>query len=148
MATQSFKEKLTSWEVMSTNLRPQLDELPHMVQELATLEELLAEGRILEAQQGMHTAALRETNRKRLLLEQRGDELRERMSGSLRGKLGAASKRLHEFGVKPKAERRRRLTVEQKLRQLEVKKSRLELQKQKLLQEKPAVMETPPEANA
>jgi hypothetical protein len=59
------------------------------------------------------------------------------MSGSLRGKLGAASKRLHEFGVKPKVERRRRLTVEQKLRQLEVKQSKLELQKQKLLQDKP-----------
>lgn len=155
MATQSFKEKLASWEVMSTNLKAQLDQVPYLSEDQAALEALLAEGRGLEAQQGMYIAALRETNRKRVVLEIRGDEMRERMAGSLRGKFGPTSQRLHEFGVRPRT-RRRRISVDLKLRRLEQKKLRLdqkrqalEQQEEKLLLEaKPVAGEGVPEAGA
>lgn len=145
MPTLSFKEKLTSWEVMSTNLKARLDEIPHMSEDQAALEALLAEGRGLEAQQGMYTAALRETNRKRVLLEIRGDELRERMAGSLRGKFGPTSHRLYEFGLKPRI-RRRRVSVDLKLRRLEQQKQRLEQKRQALEQQEKLLLEAQPPA--
>lgn len=132
MPSLSLKEKLSIWETLSVNLKAQLEEVPHLSEDQSALERLTEEGRALEAQQGIHMAALRETNRQRLDLERRGDELRDRMAGALRHKYGPTSKRLHEFGLKPKAERRRRLTLEEKQQKLELRRQRLEEAVQKL----------------
>lgn len=118
MATPSFKEKLVGWEVLSQNLKAQLSEIPHLQSQQEALAQLVAEGRNLQALQGMHAAALRDTNRQRFNLEKRGDEMRERLAGALRGQFGPKDTRLLEFGLKPKAERRRAsLTPEQKKQQ-------------------------------
>jgi hypothetical protein len=115
MATPSLKEKLANWEMMSANLKAQLTDIPHLTADQAALERLVAEGQTLAAQQGVHLASLRETNRQRFDLEKRGDELQDRLSGALRCQFGAKSPKLHEFGVKPRAPRRRKaLTAEQK----------------------------------
>jgi chromosome segregation ATPase len=115
MATPSLKEKLANWEMMSSNLKAQLADIPHLTADQAALEHLVAEGQALAAQQGIHLASLRETNRQRFDLEKRGDELQDRLAGALRCQFGPKSPKLHEFGVKPRASRHRKpLTAEQK----------------------------------
>ena len=127
MPTLSLREKLIAWEVMSSNLKAQLADIPQMSDDQAALERLVAQGQELENQQGTKLADLRELNLRRRDLEKNGDALRERMAAGLRHKLGVDNKRLLEFGVKPKPEQRRKpLTPEQKKqREMERLKKRM-----------------------
>lgn len=161
MATPTFKEKLGTWDAMSQNLRDCLAEVPYLTEDQAALEELLAQGHSLEAQQAVFLASLREVNRRRAELERQGDVLRNRLAGALRHKFGETSTRLIAFGLKPKAERRRRLSPEQKAEQLARRQKRagllaqkIERQQQKLAERKkrlaiqafPNPVESPPES--
>lgn len=132
MATPTFKEKIGTWDTMNKNLRDCLTEIPYLAEDQEALDRLLARSRSLEAQQGMYIASLREVNRQRVEIEREGDELRNRLAGALRHKFGETSMRLFAFGLKPKAEHRRRLSLEQKTAKLARKKERSDLLAQKL----------------
>ncbi len=127
MATPTFKAKITSWSTLNQNLKAQLPTLPHLQGQQQDLEQLIADAHGLEAQQTVQTAALRETNRQRFDLEKRGDDLRERLAGSLRGQFGPKDMKLLEFGVKPKAERRRTAPTPEQKRQQKVERLKQQL---------------------
>lgn len=161
MATPTFREKLGTWDMMSYNLRDCLAEAPYLAEDQAALEELLARGHSLEAQQAVLLASLREVNHQRVELERQGDVLRNRLAGALRHKFGETSMRLFAFGLKPKVEFRRRLSPEVKAEQAARRRKRaellaqkIELQQQKLADRKkrleiqpfPAPVESPPES--
>jgi len=122
MPTPSFKEKIVSWSTLSQNLKAQLTAVPHLQEQQEALEQLVGEAQALEARQGVHTAALRDTNRQRFDLEKRGDEMRERLAGAMRNQFGLKDPRLLEFGVKPKASRRRAAPTPEQRKQQKVEK--------------------------
>ena len=111
MRHANLKEKMGRWQMLQDNLRPMLAELPHLTAELDVLEGFLAGGRELEAQQGVHKAAIRETNRKRGELEKAGGEAYTRIVLALRAQLGPKSERLLTFGVEPQKTVRRRTGI-------------------------------------
>lgn len=88
-------------DTLNTNLKGRLDEVQHLAPLQAELEAWLAEVRNLESQQEVHTARLRETNEKRRRAEERGVDLRSRLTHGLRSHFGTKNKALHEFGIKP-----------------------------------------------
>lgn len=142
MPFQSFKEKLQMWKLMSNNARPHLEANPQLRADQAALEALLAQGESLDFQQGVQTAALRQTNEDRRNLQKQGDRLHEKLATGLKHVFGVDNKQLIEFGVKPKAERRRKapLTPEQR-KQLAVE--RLKKQLAELESASPATPPTP-----
>lgn len=114
MATQSLKEKIIQWKVLSTNLKARLPEMPHLEADVKVFEELIASAESLESQQGIYTARLRETNKERIELEKRTRAVRNRLAASLQGVYGPESQTLHEFGVKPRVRTRKKAQEEVK----------------------------------
>jgi len=68
----------------------------------ATFEKLVADGLDLVARQDAATAAVSDLVARRLILERQGDHLREFLDAALRRKLGVGSRRLKEFGIRPR----------------------------------------------
>lgn len=89
MATPTLKRLLASWEVMSSNLKARLGDIPHLTEDQQTFEKIVNDGVELEAEQGIHTSALRITNQKRAELIERGSALHERLVAGLQHKFGA-----------------------------------------------------------
>jgi hypothetical protein len=96
-----FGRKITNWELVSTNLKPHLDEMTQvkpLAEELSTvIEEAWAIDSELEASRGRK----QELARRRNDAEKKGEDLRRRISSILRGGLGFTSEQLIQFGVKP-----------------------------------------------
>ncbi len=105
---KSFKENLVVWRTMVDNLAPQLDRLPRLRASHASLTALLDRAAALQAEQAVHAAKLRQVNRERAAAAREGRKLRNYIALSLQHELGESSERLIEFGVKPRARRRRR----------------------------------------
>jgi hypothetical protein len=108
MATRSIQESIADWEVMHSNLAPQIDEMPHLGTDREALQSLITEVKALESEQEVHKATLRETNRKRAELLRRGRDLTGRITASLRGHFGPESEQLIRYGIKPRQRDARR----------------------------------------
>ncbi len=107
MPTLSFAEQMNLCEVLGTNLTPHLEAMPHLGVYHKELVDLVAMGRTLESQRGFHEAELRETNAKRRDIDQRARNVRSRLAAALQSNFGPTSERLLEFGLKPRARRRK-----------------------------------------
>ncbi|HYG62787.1 MAG TPA: hypothetical protein VEL74_09420 [Thermoanaerobaculia bacterium] len=108
MASLSFAEELNLNTLLTNNLRSHLGEMPHLTGLHNELEGLVSQGRLLEDQRGFYEGQLRHTNAQRRELEKKGRELRQRLASALRSSFGLDNQKLLEFGVKPRAVRRRR----------------------------------------
>lgn len=108
MPTQSFADQMNSHTMLVNSLRPRLPEMPHLEGLHQELDEVVTESRTLEDQKGFYEFQLRQTNARRRVLEQKGRELRLRLASGLRSAFGPDSQNLLEFGLKPRAVRRRR----------------------------------------
>ena len=106
MPDRNLIELIAAMDVLSTNLKARLPEIPLLEPLQTDLEAWLAETRGLENQQEIYTARLRETNEKRRRAEARGVELRSQADAALRGQFGTKNKVLHEFGLRPRGVRR------------------------------------------
>jgi len=109
MSTRSFQEHLVDWEALHDNVGKRLEEFPHLAKDHAALEPLLAEGRVLESEQDLRKAELREINLRRRELEKQGRAVRNRLAAALKGAFGPDSLRLLEFGLQPVQRSRRKL---------------------------------------
>jgi hypothetical protein len=107
MANQAFAILLTELEVLNTNIKNHLTELPRLQERQQQLETLIGDGRTLAASQTQLDGSLSDTIARRLELTQRGKHLREYLAAALRQELGTSSPRLLEFGVRPRRRRRR-----------------------------------------
>ena len=110
MSSLSFAEELNLNTLLTNNLRPYLGEMPYLGGLHQELDALVTHGRTLEDQRGYHEAQLRHTNAQRRDLEKKGRALRLRLASALRSTYGPDNQKLLEFGVKPRAVRRRRTT--------------------------------------
>ena len=106
MPDRNLVELIGFMDVLSTNLKARLTEIPLLEPLQTDLDAWLAETRGLETQQEIYTARLRETNEKRRKAEARGIELRAQADAALRGQFGTKNKVLHEFGLRPRGGRR------------------------------------------
>lgn len=107
----SYAEKFSRWGVAVTNVKENLDEMPHVAPDLAEMERLLTEARSLESRledlrgQGrVLSAQLRE-------VVKTGEKLRSRLGANLQAKFGFTSESLVKFGFRPRRINRRRPVV-------------------------------------
>jgi hypothetical protein len=98
----TFGKKITSWELLSGNLKPLLGTMPFLEPIQAELEALIVEARTLDQQQELARGQARELTRKRQDAEKLGENLRRRISAHLRGQFGFTSELLVQFGVNPR----------------------------------------------
>lgn len=107
----SYAEKFSRWEVLITNTKPGVAEMPHMGEDLAELEQLLGQVRALESQQEDLRAQARVITARIRELARAGEKVRARMRANLHAKHGFTSETLVKYGFKPRPVNRRRKVV-------------------------------------
>jgi hypothetical protein len=104
----TFGDKSSNWRVMTTNMAPLLEEMPHLQPIHADLLALIGEAETHDAEQEAIRGRLRELSAKRRELERRGQSLRSRAAAHLKGSYGYTSEQLVKFGLNPLPTRRKR----------------------------------------
>jgi hypothetical protein len=104
----TFGDKNSNWRVMTTNMAPLLEEMPHLQPIHADLQALIGEADAHDAEQEAIRGRLRELSAKRRELERRGQSLRSRAAAHLKGAFGYTSEQLVKFGLNPLPTRRKR----------------------------------------
>jgi hypothetical protein len=102
-----FSEKITNWDLLNTNMKPVLEEMPHLRPIQAELETLISQARALDSEQEIARSQFRELTRRRQEAEKQGESLRRRVASHLRGTFGFTSEQLIKFGVNPRPTRTR-----------------------------------------
>jgi hypothetical protein len=107
---RSSAKRTTRWDVLVTNLKPDVPEIPHVADDLKTLEDLLAQARLLQTQQEeMRSQSRNSTDQLKKVLAE-GDRLRARLGSTLKGKLGFSDAKLVKYGFTPLQRRRKSKT--------------------------------------
>ncbi|HEV2852484.1 MAG TPA: hypothetical protein VHC97_06745 [Thermoanaerobaculia bacterium] len=114
MPSISFQKIVGDCELLSTNLKPHLTEMPLLQEESDALDALIAKAKALGHEQEVLTGRLREITRLRREAQVESQDMRSRIAALLRGKLGFANESLIGFGVTPR--KRVRKKAEQKLK--------------------------------
>lgn len=104
----SLSARIEAWTILQSNLKPQVEEVPHLASELANLERLLLEGKTLEEARTEHLRAIGARSRERKMVILEGDALFKRLTLALRAQYGPQSEKLFKYGVTPEKPRRRR----------------------------------------
>jgi hypothetical protein len=107
---QSYAEKFSRWEVLVTNGKPGVPDMPQTAADLTTLEQMLGEVRTLESRQEDLRSQARDLTKQIKLAAQEGEKVRSRLGMTLKGKLGADSEALVKYGFKPRQPARRKKT--------------------------------------
>ena len=98
---QAFAKKITEWELINTNLKPHLQEMPYLQEIVTALEALIAEAKGLDSQQEASRSQFQDLVHRRQEVEKKGEVLRGRAASHLRGSFGFTSDELVKFGVRP-----------------------------------------------
>lgn len=98
----SFRKIVSFCELLSTNLKPHLPDMPHLQEESAGLDALVTDAKALDNEQQILRGRLKEITRLRRESELRGQDLRSRVAAQLRGKLGFENENLLGFGIPPR----------------------------------------------
>ena len=110
MRMNTLKDRIANWEILQTNVKPQLPESPQLTDDLNQLERVLTDAKALEADRGGHVTALAASARRRQALVDEGDAVFRRLTLALRAKFGPKSEKLFTYGVAPEKARRRKTT--------------------------------------
>lgn len=100
--SQTFAKKITEWELLNTNIKPHLAEMPYLQEIVTALEALIAEARGFDSQQEVARGQLQDLTHKRQEAEKLGETLRRRATSHLKGSFGFTSDELVRFGVRPR----------------------------------------------
>jgi hypothetical protein len=104
----SSADRTTRWDVLVTNLKPELPAMPHVTDDLKTLEELLPRARALETyQEDLRSQARIASGQLKEILRD-GDKVRTRLGSTLKGKFGFTDQTLSKYGFKPLPVRKRK----------------------------------------
>jgi hypothetical protein len=98
----TFAKKITEWELLNTNIKPQLPDMPHLQGVSAELDALIVQSKQLDSQQEIARGQLQDAVHQRQSLEKKGETLRQRASSLLKGSLGFESDDLVKFGIRPR----------------------------------------------
>jgi hypothetical protein len=93
--------RTTRWNVLVTNLTPELPQMPHVADDLKTLGEMLSEARALETQQEDLRSQARAASDELKKKLREGDKVRARLGSTLKGKFGFSDATLVKYGFKP-----------------------------------------------
>jgi hypothetical protein len=85
---RSSAERTTRWDVLVTNLKPSLPDMPHVVEDAKKLEDMLTQARALETEQENLRSQARKANAQLKQMLSEGDKIRSRLGSNLKGKLG------------------------------------------------------------
>ena len=113
MATTSFQKIVGDCELLTSNLRPLLTEMPLLQEESDALEALIARAKSLGNEQKVLTGRLREITRLRQEAQRESNDMRSRIAALLRGKLGFQNESLLGFGVPPRKRSRKKSVTPQ-----------------------------------
>jgi hypothetical protein len=107
-----FAAKTNGWELMSTNLKPHLADMPFLQPIAADLETVISDAKALDTDQEVARKRLSDIIHKRQDVEKRGEKLRIRLSAHLKGSFGYTSDELIQFGItpRPRVIRRKKVT--------------------------------------
>ena len=108
MAGITFARLVTDCELLKTAVEAELPTLPHLAEEHAGLEAFLTEAKELLARQERLRGEKQDVTRLRQAAEAKGQDLFNRASAVLRGKMGFKNQQLLRFGVAPRKSRTRR----------------------------------------
>jgi hypothetical protein len=104
---KSRSERFSRWQLVVNNLKESAA-LPHVTEEIAQLEAMLAQARALQDRYEDFRTQAREVLAELDQLGRAGDEVRGRLGANLRGKFGFSSESLFRYGYKPNPATRRR----------------------------------------
>lgn len=111
MASVSFQKIIGDCELLSSNLKPHLQEMPLLQEESDALDALIVRAKSLGNEQKVLTGRLREITRLRQEAQRESNDMRSRVAALLRGKLGFQSETLIGFGVPPRKRSRKKPTA-------------------------------------
>ena len=97
-----FAKRTNKWELLSTNLKPHLAEMPFLQDLITALDGLVVQGKALDTVQEVARSAFQDAVHKRQELEKQGELLRRRAEAHLRGSFGFTSDDLVKFGIQPR----------------------------------------------
>ena len=98
----TFATKTNVWELMSTNLKPHLADMPFLQPIVADLETVISDAKALDTEQEVARKQLSDLIHRRQDVESRGEKLRARLSAHLKGSFGYTSDQLIQFGIAPR----------------------------------------------
>jgi hypothetical protein len=107
---QSYAEKFSRWEVLVTNGKPSMTDMPQMTEDLTALEKMLGEVRTLESRQEDLRSQSRDLTKQIKVAAQEGEKIRSRLGSTLKGRFGSESEALVKYGFKPRQLARRKKT--------------------------------------
>jgi hypothetical protein len=107
---QSYAEKFSRWEVLVTNGKPIVTDLPQMGADLTALEQMLEDVRSLESRQEDLRSQARDVTKQIKEAAQQGEKIRSRLGSTLKGKFGSDGEALVKYGFKPRQLSRRKKT--------------------------------------
>lgn len=99
---QSYAEKFSRWQVLITNGKPAVPDMPHVGEDLTALEAKLEEVRTLESRQEDLRSQAREIGKQIRGAARDGERIRGRLGATLKGKYGFDSETLVKYGFKPR----------------------------------------------
>jgi hypothetical protein len=108
MASVSFQKIIGDCELLSSNLKPHLPDMPLLQEESDALDALIVRAKSLGNEQKVLTGRLREITRLRQEAQHESNDMRSRVAALLRGKLGFQSETLIGFGVPPRKRSRKK----------------------------------------
>lgn len=97
----SSADRTARWDLLVTNLTPEVPQMPHVADDLKTLGQTLAEARTLQTQQEDLRSQARAAAEQLKQKLRTGDKIRARLGSTLRGKLGFNDVTLAKYGFKP-----------------------------------------------
>ena len=109
---KSSAERTTRWDVLVSNLKPNLPDMPHVADDTKKLDDMLTQARALETQQENLRSQARKASAELKQVLREGDKLRSHLGSNLKGKFGFTDETLVKYGFRPRstAVRRRKKT--------------------------------------
>ena len=104
----SNADKPSRWEVLITNTKPALPDMPHLTEDIMALEQKLTEIRSLQSRQEDLRSQARAMRQQIQAASRDGEKVRTRVGASLKGKYGFENETLVKYGFKPRPQTIRR----------------------------------------
>ena|SRR6478672_8873637 len=99
---KEFSNRITSWDLTSTSVKPHVADMPQVQPLLAELDALIPDARSLDGRMELARSQARDLTKQRHDIEKQGENLRRRIASHLRGSFGFTSEQLGQFGINPR----------------------------------------------
>lgn len=104
----SYAEKFSRWQLLITNGKTEVPDIPHVAEDLAALEQKLGDVLALESRQEDLRSQARNVGKQIRDSAREGEKIRARLGATLKGKYGFDSESLVKYGFRPRPQTLRR----------------------------------------